>query len=416
MSAHRITGARLAQLMDRKPFGDAIVLGDFSYEAKPLRLGMLTGNHFTITLRDLDHGDEAPVTPQNGGGGGSEAPMAQPNGAEVGSTAADPASDAASTVKKGEGDSMAGGPVSGSASGISKGENGKAEGGSAAGGPASDNASVTNVNSAAASFSVVESALVGLRQRGFPNYFGLQRFGSNAAAPTHEVGAALLRSDWGEVLRLLLMPKHGDGEDELEARRIFWSTQDAAAALRVMPRRGSVERSLLEGLRDHGTNNVLQALTRLPRSLRSMYIHALQSWVWNHATSERLRRFGCERAVEGDLVLPLGTDGAEPAADTSGDASVDASGDASIDDGEVGGAPSGTIDTGGGSGGDTGGDTGATTLPEPHIVTAEEEKAGIFSIEHVVLPLPGNKVPSPTPPISIIHSRLCLTPPPHTYS
>jgi len=30
-------------------------------------------------------------------------------------------------------------------------------------------------------------------------------------------------------------------------------------------------------------------------------LHALQSWVWNHAASERLRRYGCEAAVEGLL-------------------------------------------------------------------------------------------------------------------
>eukprot|EP00962_Isochrysis_galbana_P021717 scaffold6416_cov113-Isochrysis_galbana.AAC.1 len=326
VSANRVTGARVAQLMERKLFGDTMVLGDFSYEANPLRLGMLAGNHFTITLRDLDDGEESSAATANGGDGGSAA---------------------------------------------------------------RDYAS----GSAAAS-SVVEAALLALRTRGFPNYFGLQRFGANAAAPTHEVGAALLRSDWGEVLRLLLMPKPGDGEDELEARRVFWATQDAAAALRVLPRRSSLERSLLEGLRDHGANNILTAITRLPRSLRSMYVHALQSWVWNHATSERLRRFGCERAVEGDLVLPLGADGAEPAADTSADAPIDAS--EAVDE-LAGGAPSGA---------DANADAGPTALPEPHAVTAEEEASGTFSIDHVVLPLPGNKVVMPGNDMAAVYTSL----------
>lgn len=79
------------------------------------------------------------------------------------------------------------------------------------------------------------------------------------------------------------------------------ASQDAVAALRLLPRRPSVARQLLEGLRDSGSSNVLAALSRLPKNLRSMYLHALQSWVWNHAASERLRRYGCEAAVEGLL-------------------------------------------------------------------------------------------------------------------
>ena len=79
------------------------------------------------------------------------------------------------------------------------------------------------------------------------------------------------------------------------------ASQDAVAALRLLPRRPSVARQLLEGLRDNGSSNVLAALSRLPKNLRSMYLHALQSWVWNHAASERLRRYGCEAAVEGLL-------------------------------------------------------------------------------------------------------------------
>ena len=44
--------------------------------------------------------------------------------------------------------------------------------------------------------SQLEEALVQLGERGFINYFGLQRFGSNVNAPSHLTGAALLRSDW----------------------------------------------------------------------------------------------------------------------------------------------------------------------------------------------------------------------------
>ena len=63
-----------------------------------------------------------------------------------------------------------------------------------------------------------------------------------------------------------------------------------------------IERSVLEGLEKHGATNPLGALSHLPRQMRSMYLHAFQSLVFNHAASERVRLYGCARAVAGRRV------------------------------------------------------------------------------------------------------------------
>jgi tRNA(Glu) U13 pseudouridine synthase TruD len=38
-----------------------------------------------------------------------------------------------------------------------------------------------------------------LKEKGFINYYGLQRFGSSSSVPTPEVGRALLLGEWKEV-------------------------------------------------------------------------------------------------------------------------------------------------------------------------------------------------------------------------
>jgi len=68
---------------------------------------------------------------------------------------------------------------------------------------------------------------------------------------------------------------------------------------------------LLQGLSHNGKDNFLAALMRIPHGLRTMYVHAYQSYLWNAATSERCLKHGTKRVVEGDLVLPVDSAEAE---------------------------------------------------------------------------------------------------------
>jgi tRNA pseudouridine13 synthase len=45
----------------------------------------------------------------------------------------------------------------------------------------------------------IEEAMNNLKEKGFINYYGLQRFGSSSSVPTPEVGRALLLGEWKEV-------------------------------------------------------------------------------------------------------------------------------------------------------------------------------------------------------------------------
>ncbi|XP_074532830.1 pseudouridylate synthase 7 homolog isoform X2 [Halichoeres trimaculatus] len=148
----------------------------------------------------------------------------------------------------------------------------------------------------------VNQAMTSLKQTGFINYYGMQRFGTTAV-PTHLVGRAILRNDWNEVVDLILKPRPGAEKEFLVRCREEWAkSQDPEAALKKLPNKRCVEGQLLRGLSMYGKKNIVTAFGLIPRNNRLMYIHSYQSKVWNTMVSRRIEAFGL-KAVEGDLVL-----------------------------------------------------------------------------------------------------------------
>ncbi len=166
----------------------------------------------------------------------------------------------------------------------------------------------------------VDAAIGSLRERGFLNYFGLQRFGSHASR-NDEVGRALLLGEYVQAVDSLLTNTR-DGlklpPAEREAREA-WLRGDATAALRHMPRARVMERTLLKRLsldmakpaRPTHEECCRRAMLAVPLAQRLLLVHAFFSKAWNRMASERVRRFGCGAARCGELVIP--PEGWEPA-------------------------------------------------------------------------------------------------------
>ncbi len=144
---------------------------------------------------------------------------------------------------------------------------------------------------------------------GFPNFFGLQRFGS-VRPVTHVVGRHMVRGEFREAVETYVAnPIEGEDPESFEVRAALEATGDVKGALHDYPRNYTFEKAILNHLAAH-PNDDLGALRTLPLSLLIMFVHAYQSYLYNRILSERMRRgIPIREPVEGDLVLPADKQG-----------------------------------------------------------------------------------------------------------
>ncbi|SPO29410.1 related to PUS7 - Pseudouridine synthase [Ustilago trichophora] len=252
----------------------------------------------------------------------------------------------------------------------------------------------------------IRSSMDVLRDRGFINYFGMQRFGTGAI-PTHHIGILILQNDFKSAIDLLFTPRapsspdadDGDSIDLLKAKQLY-KDGDFDKAYYAIPKNCVAEKHILDKMRSARWNqgDWTGAFGNVPRTLRLMYVHAYQSYVWNRLVSERIARFGSADAVEGDLVFAddgaddgWGVDGGEVAEDK------DDAGDEDQDD----------------LGNDTSKSESIPTwqrpikvltktdldqdesMPPPTNSTTDTQPRQRYTIYDVILPLPGSSIDLP---------------------
>jgi tRNA pseudouridine13 synthase len=168
---------------------------------------------------------------------------------------------------------------------------------------------------------LVGNAVKYLQTNGFINYFGLQRFGTFGIG-THQIGTKILQEDFegavwdilsytDETLSIGLYPEahpeplnrtNRDDVDRALAIHSFKSGGKVQDALRRLPKKFPGEYSLIQALSGRHKNDYAGALLQITRGLRTMYVHAYQSYVWNMAASVRWSKYGT-KVIAGDLVL-----------------------------------------------------------------------------------------------------------------
>lgn len=161
----------------------------------------------------------------------------------------------------------------------------------------------------------IEKAARAFQQNGFINYFGMQRFGKDH--DTHEVGIEILKGNFKGAIEIIMRVK----PDELPRTNIArqkWqqrfdtltSNSDenrkkiekecAEETLKHMGRFMTCEVAMLNCLKKEPLN-YRKAFNRIPKHTRSMFLHAVQSVVWNEVVSYRINKLG-KQVCAGDLI------------------------------------------------------------------------------------------------------------------
>lgn len=145
---------------------------------------------------------------------------------------------------------------------------------------------------------------------GVPNFFGPQRFGSGVRPVTHLMGKAIVEGDLEEAVRLYVgNPVEGEWENAYVARECYEETRDPTATLELMPQKLDFERAILERL-EKRPGEWRYALQALPKNLLNLFIHAHQSFLFNHTISARLAAgMALNQAYVGDRVMAMEEDG-----------------------------------------------------------------------------------------------------------
>lgn len=149
-----------------------------------------------------------------------------------------------------------------------------------------------------------------MKEKGFINYFGTQRFGK--FHNTHLVGIAVLQGDFEKAVNILMEPNSEDRPDITKARKewqdrfTYGKTKEneRSTAKRVLKRLNrfmSAEIAILQSL-SRNPFDYKRAFGCIPKNLRMMFIHAVQSLIWNKATSHRISKMDHTKVLVGDLI------------------------------------------------------------------------------------------------------------------
>ena len=140
---------------------------------------------------------------------------------------------------------------------------------------------------------------------GFPNYFGVQRFGVIRPI-THKVGELIIRGDLeGAVRSYISDPATFEDEESASVRLALSKDDDWSSLVNKMPDSLSYEKIMVEHIIS-SPGDWAGAIDKMPKNLQMMFVHAYQSYLFNKMLSGRMiKGIPLNSPIIGDAVIPL---------------------------------------------------------------------------------------------------------------
>lgn len=141
-------------------------------------------------------------------------------------------------------------------------------------------------------------------KQGVPNFFGNQRFGGKRMI-THRVGKLLLAGRFEEAVMLYLTETYEEEKVELKNARInLAKSKDLKNALREFPFDARTERAIINHLVRY-PNDFAGAFGVLPKKIRYLFSHAIQSDIYNKILQRRMEKYKDKalEPIEGDVLI-----------------------------------------------------------------------------------------------------------------
>lgn len=151
-----------------------------------------------------------------------------------------------------------------------------------------------------------------INEKGFINYFGMQRFGVGNIS-THIIGKYVIKKLWKEAFAKIISTDNmfdamkQVGLSTTDVQKEIFDLEDKnkqmtiiTDILKILPKFTN-ESKLLFNYKKIGKNSYQSSFNSLSKQLQVLYPHSYQSYIWNMSVSYRISKYG-RKLIIGDIV------------------------------------------------------------------------------------------------------------------
>ncbi len=151
----------------------------------------------------------------------------------------------------------------------------------------------------------VEKIFTTLSKHGFPNYFGIQRFG-RFRPNSHNIGRSLMQNDYKSAFNEFISKIYSTESPRIQSLRGNVKNEaDFERAFKIFPKTLIYERNMLKHMIDN-PGDYQGALETLPMDLKNLLISAFQSYIFNRLITLRgSKGYSLFKPVKGDTISIL---------------------------------------------------------------------------------------------------------------